>query len=233
MPTTLTRLKATLTAFLANERFKQLRRKAHRLSTKDTHWSDLEYPCITAQHEWISEHLELESRGLAILQRISRLESKSTTTASDNDVNATVQGSKKEPREDTRLTVPEKATLLNTFIKIQQVIKAHLATIPPGNTTAAFEIDSKNLEPGTGRRAQWFHGRRLCAERGGCCARGCGCCERPVTKYIEHLLEDGKGRWTTVPLYGHCTAECGCCIRERGVYEPDKRIPDAGVVKGI
>ncbi|KAL4908208.1 hypothetical protein BDW74DRAFT_174900 [Aspergillus multicolor] len=238
MSTTITSLKSTLTTFLANERFEYLRAKARRLSVKDTHWSDLEYPCITAQHEWIREHLELESRGQAILQRVSRLESKSltTTTISNNNDGTTTSApnEKIEQGEDTGgLTVPEKATLLNTFFKNQQTIKTHLSTKPPGNTTSAFLIDSKNLEPGTGRRAQWFHERRACAERGGCCDRNCGCCEKPVIKYIEHLIEDGKGGWTSVPLYGHCTAECGCCIRERGVYVPDVRIPDAGVRKWI
>lgn len=40
-----------------------------------------------------------------------------------------------------------------------------------------------------------------CAGRGGCCGRGCGCCQ----KQTQH----GQSR-------GHCTSACGCCVRTQG-----------------
>ncbi|KAJ5609654.1 hypothetical protein N7528_010221 [Penicillium herquei] len=42
-----------------------------------------------------------------------------------------------------------------------------------------------------------------CAEKGGCCSRGCGCCAR------RKLSERCKG-------LGHCTSECWCCSEQRG-----------------
>lgn len=45
--------------------------------------------------------------------------------------------------------------------------------------------------------------RRDCARRGGCCGRGCGCCERSRSM-------------TRPKCFGHCTAACGCCQRSRG-----------------
>lgn len=47
-----------------------------------------------------------------------------------------------------------------------------------------------------------------CANRGGCCSRGCGCCERRLLGNRE------KG-------VGHCTTECSCCENFRGFALPD------------
>lgn len=44
-----------------------------------------------------------------------------------------------------------------------------------------------------------------CADQGGCCSRGCGCCAR------RSLSQDTKTR-------GHCTLECRCCASFR---DPD------------
>lgn len=52
--------------------------------------------------------------------------------------------------------------------------------------------------------------RQDCAERGGCCGRGCGCCDETYR---------GQPR-------GHCTSACGCCIRaeDRLTSEYDRPI---------
>lgn len=51
-----------------------------------------------------------------------------------------------------------------------------------------------------------------CIGRGGCCSRGCRCCEK------RHLgSERRKG-------IGHCTVECGCCASYRGYdYTEEER----------
>ncbi|KAL4990606.1 hypothetical protein BDW68DRAFT_174838 [Aspergillus falconensis] len=226
MPLAIISLKTRLNSLLAKECFERLRDKADRLNGRGAHWSDHGYPSINAQREWISDHLELESRGVAILQRIRRLDSVTTITNENHD-NITSGGEEKKG-----LTTKEKETLYNAYYDNNRLIRHHWATKPPGNTVTAFELDSKNFEPGTGRRAQWFNERVLCAERGGCCGRACGCCEKPLSKYIVHVIESGQGKGTAVPVYGHCTAECGCCTGKRGAYVPDKRIPDAGIKKG-
>lgn len=69
--------------------------------------------------------------------------------------------------------------------------------------------------------------RRQCAQMQGCCARGCGCCERPRN------TTRAMGSW------GHCTEECACCRRVHGeglsissreVFgEFDRENPDADV----
>lgn len=50
--------------------------------------------------------------------------------------------------------------------------------------------------------------REDCIRRDGCCARQCGCCEKPRNTHRRLRL-------------GHCTIECGCCIRERGFDKLD------------
>ncbi|PKY09382.1 hypothetical protein P168DRAFT_287404 [Aspergillus campestris IBT 28561] len=56
------------------------------------------------------------------------------------------------------------------------------------------------------QQQMWFLAEWLtadCAGRGGCCARGCGCCKRERSKTRAHR-------------FGHCTTMCGCCQRRRG-----------------
>ncbi|CRL29563.1 unnamed protein product [Penicillium camemberti] len=56
-------------------------------------------------------------------------------------------------------------------------------------------------------RKRYWHQEELiedCAGRGGCCRRGCGCCEK---------REPTPGRNMGV---GHCTTGCGCSLSFRG-----------------
>ena len=55
---------------------------------------------------------------------------------------------------------------------------------------------------------QWL--REDCARRGGCCGRGCGCCEKARTT---------ERQWNQ----GHCTSVCSCCIREQRRSDEDVR----------
>ncbi|KAL4999691.1 hypothetical protein BDV10DRAFT_184079 [Aspergillus recurvatus] len=204
MPLTIISLRSRLNTLL----FERPRDKAHRLSGKSTHWSDLDCSSTNAQGEWISDHIELESRSVAILQRISRLDSVTTSTNENNDNVTNVNEEKKGG-----LTTKEKETLYNAYYDNNRLIKNHWATKPPGNTTTAFELDNKNFEPGTGRRAQWFNQRVICAERGGRCGRVCGCCEKPLSRYIiVRVIESGRDKGTTVPVYGHCVATGVCLV---------------------
>ncbi|KXG45304.1 uncharacterized protein PGRI_042170 [Penicillium griseofulvum] len=71
----------------------------------------------------------------------------------------------------------------------------------------AYHIQRKNPD--------WYLSDPLvadCAGRGGCCGKGCGCCERPRT---VDGLEDGTN------TRGHCTTACSCCLKARGIEELD------------
>lgn len=50
--------------------------------------------------------------------------------------------------------------------------------------------------------------REDCANRGGCCGRSCGCCERTrMTKVNTDRVHDR----------GHCTTACSCCLEAHGI----------------
>ena len=76
-----------------------------------------------------------------------------------------------------------------------------------------FHLSFKDLYNSLRRDSKWFMREEMvqeCSDRGGCCSRECGCCER------RHLSKRKKGR-------GHCTIECGCCIGFRGFELPEEQ----------
>ncbi|OJJ55818.1 hypothetical protein ASPSYDRAFT_48063 [Aspergillus sydowii CBS 593.65] len=86
-----------------------------------------------------------------------------------------------------------------------------------------------------GRSHYWAYYRQRCADRGGCCGRACGCCEKPLDEYWIRNCRRGAGLKETMFLekvYGHCTSECACCVITHGVYEPDPRLPRPDFVVG-
>ncbi|KAJ5259507.1 hypothetical protein N7478_012488 [Penicillium angulare] len=64
---------------------------------------------------------------------------------------------------------------------------------------------------------RWYMHRVLvedCVFRGGCCARGCGCCESP------ERLTSSVGKLAI----GHCSIECACCVETRGGAIPSQEV---------
>ena len=76
-----------------------------------------------------------------------------------------------------------------------------------------------------GRSYLWMYDSEFCADSGRCCARLCGCCEKPLLTYQRpHPYHyDHK---SVVNIRGHCTAECPCCIRVQRRYEPHPDLPE-------
>lgn len=86
-----------------------------------------------------------------------------------------------------------------------------------------------------GRSNFWNHRRQGCANRGGCCARTCGCCEKALDEYWTRDYSGARGPKGTMFLmkvYGHCSSECACCVITHGVYVPDSRLPSPDFVAG-
>ena len=57
------------------------------------------------------------------------------------------------------------------------------------------------------KKPDWYLSKELredCVRRGGCCGRGCGCCEKDRGNNTRQLWKRG-----------HCTSACGCCVRTR------------------
>ncbi|CAG7972700.1 unnamed protein product [Penicillium nalgiovense] len=79
----------------------------------------------------------------------------------------------------------------------------------PGLIKIAYETLREN--------PKWYMQKELtrdCAARGGCCGRGCGCCEK---------RESTPGRNMGV---GHCTTGCGCCSNFRECELTEKEMGD-------
>lgn len=74
--------------------------------------------------------------------------------------------------------------------------------MPYGPISRAFKNVKSNTE---WHLLPWL--REDCARRGGCCGRGCRCCENP--------------RDTNRQFYnqGHCTTSCPCCIHANGLTD--------------
>lgn len=73
------------------------------------------------------------------------------------------------------------------------------------------------------KHADWYLSgvlREDCANRGGCCGRSCGCCERP--RMIVNI--DG------VCDRGHCTTACSCCLKAHNIDGEKLKMKDVDEV---
>ncbi|KAJ5889016.1 hypothetical protein N7495_009057 [Penicillium taxi] len=90
-------------------------------------------------------------------------------------------------------------------------IKSHTLKYPGG----AWVREDERKPPIHKRRDESL----ACRARGGCCAFGCGCCEK-----IRSFRNVPKER-PAVFLYSHCTNECACCYRrDCRSFAPDKSL---------
>lgn len=99
--------------------------------------------------------------------------------------------------EHSQLCVYEKEiTQLNSqYWEYLRLSGKLLGEIPSGSFKTAFEAHRNDQ--------YWYMNDflvRECANRGGCCRFGCGCC------YRDRSTRQSWGK-------GHCTSACGCCIR--------------------
>lgn len=80
---------------------------------------------------------------------------------------------------------------------MQQVLQMWLDEFPDGPVKRAILSLRRNTQ---WERSEWLHAQ--CAERNGCCARGCGCCQGPRAE-------------VTMKGTGHFTLACLCCENNR------------------
>lgn len=88
--------------------------------------------------------------------------------------------------------------LNDSYWKYTRLHGALEGNIPLGIFTRAYQKHRKNPD--------WYLGKELradCVRRGGCCGRGCGCCE------------NDRGNTRQLWKRGNFTSACGCCVRTR------------------
>ncbi|RMJ26277.1 hypothetical protein PHISP_02854 [Aspergillus sp. HF37] len=177
------------------------------------------YLCAGAAEEWIPKYRAEESVGDAILQRQSRLRKSKLKMQS-------------EKKDELGKGLPDEAVVKKLEDEINQMeIEYHRhqerlnnqgQTARGAAANAEECVLLRNHHDRHGRTYAWIYDQGRCADYGGCCARNCGCCEKPLRKYIRPT---SGGRKKLIEVRGHCTAECACCIRSQGYYKPHERLP--------
>lgn len=164
------------------------------------------------QKDWVQPFLLEEQRGFAILQRLDRL---------------IEQQLPKQQHTESDDSVKEKLTILRGEYWKHQLDLALLDAVKLINSPPVKEqMVLREFRDQLGRSFAWVQGQEGCAARGGCCGRGCGCCNKPLGLFLLPAKEQDPEKKETV-VFGHCTVECRCCIEYRGCYVPDSRLPHA------
>ncbi|KAF7590452.1 hypothetical protein BBP40_002856 [Aspergillus hancockii] len=104
------------------------------------------------------------------------------------------------PSDQAQLTAlqTELSDLARRYWHLEREFYRREASVPAGPLARAYKTCTAD--------ERWYllgYLRYDCAGRGGCCGRGCGCCEKARNTEKRVRL-------------GHCTIECGCCRRARG-----------------
>ncbi|KAJ5609233.1 hypothetical protein N7528_009800 [Penicillium herquei] len=153
----------------------------------------------SSEHQPIDRFLRLERRLREIAQRVILLEEKLNQNNSDSESALSpeevekIQKELQEFRAEFFMTEQERKSLCT---------KLHVWT--------KRALDLWRSQP------QWYLHKVLvqdCEDRGGCCGRSCGCCQKR-----KHLLKTSRQS-----AVGHCTAECGCCQEARGFAFTDEQ----------
>ena len=163
--------------------------------------------------EWVRKFFQ----GHAMLQRQRHLEEKQTAARQQRN------GEKPQPVDETLKILGEEVRRLRSQYLTHRGAQYDLAeNIPYCGLARAVTILRQHKDRNN-RDYVWVWIQEDCAETGGCCARGCGCCEKSLYTYIRPI-GDGQKR-EVAEVYGHCTSECPCCIRHTGYYDPAYGLP--------
>ena len=184
------------------------------------------------RQEWTEPFLEEEELGIAILQRQHRLKQKKQAIEQQQKGN-----DGKPPDYDLISTtdiVPESTmTLLEKELReLREMYWKHqnrfsrYDILPP-----RWRLSVKEILLLRTRVDRHNHTYNWVFDRGGCCGRTCGCCERSLDQYLlpgSHSQGDDPGKnpgREKAEIHGHCTVECACCIQFRDCYIPHPRLP--------
>lgn len=164
-------------------------------------------------------------RAHAILQRRRRLLELQSPPESDADGKPPSYFSSLSEDQSRKLR-DEILHLTELYWESNRIITSKIARWDLSNTFLAMLKRTTVWKDKHDRPWVWLLGRNGCADNGGCCGRGCGCCEKALLSYIRTSEDDLEER-KEVGVYGHCTEECPCCIRFHGRYNPHPQLPQS------
>ena len=189
---------------------------------------------------WVKPYLLEEQLGVAILQRLQRVveqqqeqeqsseqpqktfflpESKDLLLPPDYNSSVT-------PPPSSAIIAEEVTRLRGEYWKQQDRLNLLDAVKPMNALPVQEQMSLRKHRDRHGRPFAWVLGQERCAASGGCCGRGCGCCEKALNRHLmpgrRNLAQEERA---VAKVLGHCTVECRCCIEARGCYVPDSRLP--------
>lgn len=181
------------------------------------------------QTDWVKPYLLEEKLGIAILQRCQRL----VEHGQQERLKTLCTGSTSPPKYTYDSMTDSQSTLADELQKLHGEYWKHqenlglLWDIKPTNSPPVKEqMILRKHRDRHGRSYAWVMNQDRCAAAGGCCGRGCGCCEKVLNQYLAPGRDLALVRGTKeAKVLGHCTVECRCCIDIRGCYVPDSRLP--------
>ncbi|KAL3451667.1 hypothetical protein BJX65DRAFT_223051 [Aspergillus insuetus] len=195
-------------------------------------WNGLKLRLLPEGHHsrgrsWIEWHMSRLERCYAILQRERQLSQEGGDQIYIYNLH---------PRESLNTKYASKSALSNEerdqelrllraeFRKLQKEMTT--SDRPDNALTWMYRMYWRLPYDKDGRHALWYLQRQECSDRGGCCARECGCCEKLLHEYVLHKYGLDKEH-TKRPrkVYGHCTSECACCVITHEFYEPHEHLP--------
>lgn len=162
---------------------------------------------------WSKQYVKEERRGIALLQRIRRLEVDRVEIL--------------EPKEEVGESLGMGSRLYIIDEEQQnarQLYRAHRerfrhlwSTKPKCSFSVEVEMARKTQYTRHNRPLVWRKQADACISTGGCCGRDCGCCKKPLMTVPSRKKK---------ALCGHCTVECGCCAKYHGCYTSDPCIKE-------
>lgn len=171
---------------------------------------------VEMETEWITRRVDLEykinilhQREIHLLEEMNSFnEASSSTSLIDWEITETEKENSDNILNEYRSELSDLNHRLFLLKQYRRRMRREQLLSPLTSKTVL------DIENGRG----WDYGREQCIASGGCCERGCGCCERP------RQTSTGQKKRLNAPL-SHCTFACGCCIRDRGFYTlPDEDI---------
>ena len=142
---------------------------------------------------WGQELIELEIRLCEVVQREDFLLQQCQQMPDGVEMVDSKQGLQQREQWQQELD-----SLNQEYWELQRMLYQNALTCPIRSIEASFLT--------TRTYSKWYlcySLRNDCTWRGGCCARSCGCCQKPRGS----LRSNG---------HGHCTKACGCCAKARG-----------------
>ncbi|KAJ9376550.1 hypothetical protein DTO063F5_8719 [Paecilomyces variotii] len=177
---------------------------------------------------WVKKYVAREELGIAILQRLRRLERDQQELMATGKIPTTpraVRDRCSDVSKYSRILEKELEITKRLWYIVKKAMEDLVLKQP--NYGQGLRLREwrkiREIKELQNKSMLWMDGREGCARAEGCCGRICHCCEEPLFTYFKPAMDTFELQ-RVEGLHGHCTSECRCCIRHQGFYAPDERV---------